>query len=234
MATFQEIIDQCWKTAEDTGWHDSPFNWSVRMGNVHSEISEAFDAHRKGGQEPTRIWYSRTDRFNGNYVLLRDVTIIQKIELATIPDYWPFEKPPKPEGVPAELADALIWLFDACRIRDIQIEDTMDRQIVMGGSLPQRTLYEVQQFSVLFAEPMHWLDKQPHFPSDITLMHAHLSAIQEYPFEDTDNIVHQQIARFIWFVLFVARNFNIDLEKAITEKLVYNAYRDYRHGDLPY
>ena len=142
---------------------------------------------------------------------------------------------PKPEGVPSELADVAIWFFDACQIRNISIESVMDHQVTPAETLRTKPLSEVIEWSEVFARnKLRWSEKMAHFQTDINILHSDLALIQTFDVEDTDNILHQQLARFIWRLFFMCHRFNIDLETAILEKLEYNRGREYRHGHLPY
>ena len=236
MATFYEIINQCWQTAEDTGWHDNPFNWENRIGNIHSELSEAFDAHRKGGQEPTKTWWSKTlrshtDQKKQMFIAGQPNRVIETLEWDRMPIHV---DRPKPEGVPSEFADVAIWFFDACQIRNIPIESVMHNQVTPVETLSTKSLSEVIEWSAVFANKLRWFEKMAHFQTDINILHSDLALIQTFDVEDTDNILHQQLARFIWRLFFMCHRFNIDLETAILEKLEYNKGREYRHGHLPY
>lgn len=124
---FKELMRKCYDTADETGWHDNPFNFVARIGNMHSELSEAFDAYRKGGQDARKMWYTRTTRQTSRIEDMDGIIETKHIYTAENEkaEYFiriPGQKPPKPEGVPAEFADVLIWMMDACQILDIDLE----------------------------------------------------------------------------------------------------------------
>ena len=124
---FNDVAQLCYDVADDTGWHDNAFNFTARIGNIHSEIAEAFDAYRKGGQDTKKKWYTRTSRQSstvddedGKYEIRHIYTseVVNTNHLITLLG----QKPPKPEGVSIELADAMIWILDMAKIMDIDME----------------------------------------------------------------------------------------------------------------
>lgn len=52
--------------------------------------------------------------------------------------YYNAEKPNKPEGVPVELADCIIRIFDFCGKYDIDLEAIIDEKMVYNQSRPHR------------------------------------------------------------------------------------------------
>ena len=82
-----EIAEEAWKNANKVGWHDpredengilrltSTFE---RLGLVHSEVSEAYEAFRKHG---IKAWYGPDDKPEGLESELADI-IIRVCDLA--------------------------------------------------------------------------------------------------------------------------------------------------------
>ena len=52
--SIQDYIDAAHATAVAKGWHDKPRTFGEVCALFHSEISEAFEEHRKGG-DPTAV-----------------------------------------------------------------------------------------------------------------------------------------------------------------------------------
>ena len=46
--TLDELIEESWQTSEDKGWHDKPKTFGDDIALIHSEVSEALEAHRDG------------------------------------------------------------------------------------------------------------------------------------------------------------------------------------------
>jgi NTP pyrophosphatase (non-canonical NTP hydrolase) len=46
--TIDELIEESWQTSEDKGWHDKPKTFGDDVALIHSEVSEALEAHRDG------------------------------------------------------------------------------------------------------------------------------------------------------------------------------------------
>lgn len=48
---IKELQERAYETARDKGWHDKPRDFGTYAALFHSEISEAFEAYRKGEWE---------------------------------------------------------------------------------------------------------------------------------------------------------------------------------------
>lgn len=46
-----ELCQEAFKTAKSKGWHDEPRETGTILALIHSEVSEALEADRKGDQE---------------------------------------------------------------------------------------------------------------------------------------------------------------------------------------
>lgn len=92
--TITALQFRAWKASQDHGFHDEGVTFGDRIALIHSELSEALEDFRKFGS--TAFVY-RTE-----YSLESDTE--------------------KPEGVGAELADAVIRIFDAAEYYGIDLE----------------------------------------------------------------------------------------------------------------
>lgn len=43
-----ELVDEAYLTAKSKGWHDEPVETGTQLALIHSEVSEALEADRKG------------------------------------------------------------------------------------------------------------------------------------------------------------------------------------------
>ena len=128
---FKDLQRLAYNTCDSTGWHDNPFNFEARINNIHSEVSEAFDAYRKHGRNMKATWYSVTRRHQ-DFPQVMETTVLESDDpeiLLKVREGYNFvnigkfpDRPPKPEGVPAELADVIIWIMDACEIMGVDLE----------------------------------------------------------------------------------------------------------------
>ena len=134
---FDSLMEECYKVAKDNGWHDRPFNFGERIGNIHSEVSEAFDEYRKHGEDVRAIDYSVTQ---SGLVSAGDEYRVEYTNTLR------FEDAPtigagmmvKPEGVPVELADVCIWIFDMCVLFDIDLEAVIKQKLDYNRERPYR------------------------------------------------------------------------------------------------
>lgn len=94
MNTITDYQLRAWKTAEAHGFHQESTTFGDRIALIHSELSEALEDYRALGDEALRY---------------RSV-------------YSPETDTVKPEGVGAELADAVIRIFDAAEHYGIDLE----------------------------------------------------------------------------------------------------------------
>lgn len=112
---LRQIQHQCWKTAEDHGWHE-PKSWWGEDGErvaspgelialIGTESSEMLEALRDSG-DPTTTWYRESDK--------------------------------KPEGVPYEGADVIVRVFDAFGIWGIDGADALLEKMGFNDSRPMR------------------------------------------------------------------------------------------------
>jgi NTP pyrophosphatase (non-canonical NTP hydrolase) len=48
---INQLCKEAYKTAKSKGWHDEPRETGTLLALIHSEVSEALEADRKGDQE---------------------------------------------------------------------------------------------------------------------------------------------------------------------------------------
>lgn len=112
---LRQIQEQCWRTAEEHGWHE-PKAWfreeNERVASpgelialIGSESSEMLEALRDTG-DPTTTWYRDSDK--------------------------------KPEGVPYEGADVIVRVFDAFGIWGVDGADALLEKMEFNETRPYR------------------------------------------------------------------------------------------------
>lgn len=102
---INEIQKEIHKNAVDHGWWDEDRSFGELIALCHSELSEALEEYRKGNM-PTERYY--TDKNGTEY----------SMNPSGNPDM-------KPEGIPSELADAVIRIMDMCGRYGIDLEATI-------------------------------------------------------------------------------------------------------------
>lgn len=108
MQTLLELQQRAWETSEKHGFHGDDVTFGDRIALIHSELSEALEDFRARGEEAflPRVEYSS--------------------ETGT----------PKPEGVGAELADAIIRIFDTAEEYGIDLEAVVALKMEYNDSRP--------------------------------------------------------------------------------------------------
>jgi NTP pyrophosphatase (non-canonical NTP hydrolase) len=107
--TIVDLLRESHSTALDKGWWEGDRNFGDQISNFHGEVSEAWEEYRKYGLDPTRFLYPNcTDR------------------------------PGKPEGIAAELADVLIRIADTCAHYDIPLEKAILDKLQYNKTRPYR------------------------------------------------------------------------------------------------
>ena len=113
---LNELRDICYKQAVKHGWHETTRSVGDLIALMHSELSEALEEHRKG-KKPDEVYY--------NDPPLGDPHALHKAYS-------------KPEGIPIELADVIIRIFDFCGRYDIDIDKAIALKIAYNDLRPYR------------------------------------------------------------------------------------------------
>ena len=109
---IKTLVNESYTNAKDHGWHDKTRTIGDLICLMHSELSEALEEHRKG-KTPQEIYYVEK-----NPILLG--------------------APIKPEGIPIELADCIIRIFDFCGLHNIDLEKALSLKMEYNKTRPYR------------------------------------------------------------------------------------------------
>ncbi len=127
MSSIKDLVREAYETAKEKGWHDLPATFGDRIALCHSELSEALEAYRSND----------TPAFNPIEPLYRSTTsgLLTRAKEEYFA-YSPSDKQVseklvqnKPEGVPAELADVCIRIFDLCGLMGIDLERALKEKM---------------------------------------------------------------------------------------------------------
>jgi len=105
--TIRELMDESWQHAENKGFHAANKTFAEDCALFHSEISEALEEYRNG-HKPNEIYYHPAD-----------LGLVKK-----------------PEGVPIELADVLIRIFDVSKTHGIDLEAALRLKLKYNRGRP--------------------------------------------------------------------------------------------------
>jgi NTP pyrophosphatase (non-canonical NTP hydrolase) len=112
MQSINEYVVASYNNAKDHGWHDQSRTIGDLICLMHSELSEALEEHRKG-RTPQEIYYVSRNPAGK-------------------------EPPSKPEGIPIELADCIIRIFDFCGLHNIDLEEALSLKMKYNETRPYR------------------------------------------------------------------------------------------------
>ncbi|MEK5415114.1 hypothetical protein BSK49_19320 [Paenibacillus odorifer] len=120
MKTINELVNEAHCNAVDKGWWVEERSFGEIIALIHSEASEALEDFRNG-KKPTEVWYEEKSAFG---------MTLTRLEMAD--DTW------KPCGIPSELADIVIRVFDACGRYGIDLEQAIKEKMAYNATRPQR------------------------------------------------------------------------------------------------
>ena len=140
MGEWQEQIRQWairkgWRS--ELGERDRTFGDEIAL--VVSELAEALEAFRECG-DATKVWYTYTlrhDSLTSDGVEFKNLTASQVYRL-TGKDPEELGLTPKPEGVPTELADTLIRIFDMAAEYGLNMDFEVARKMAYNEGRERR------------------------------------------------------------------------------------------------
>ncbi|GGH16661.1 hypothetical protein [Paenibacillus segetis] len=119
MKTINELVHEAHSNAVSKGRWEEHRTFGELIALMHSELSEALEDFRNN--EPITInWYEKKE--DGRV----------RTEVIQIDDTW------KPCGIPSELADVVIRVFDACGRYGIDLEEAIQEKMAYNATRPQR------------------------------------------------------------------------------------------------
>lgn len=129
---LNEFANEVHGTALVHGWWDDWPNFPEIVALIHSELSEALEEYRKGR---AMIWYACEED--------QDCPLICNPQDEHDCLNYGREKEckyrnPKPEGLPIELADAILRILDYCACAGIDIEEALTLKNAYNQSRPYR------------------------------------------------------------------------------------------------
>ena len=111
--TLNELRDEAHRIAREKGWWEEERTFGDMVALGHSEWSEALEEYRNH-HEPTEVYYG------------------------PVPFPFPFGKPNKPLGIPIELADVLIRVFDMAGFYGIDLDEAVRLKTEYNKTRPYR------------------------------------------------------------------------------------------------
>lgn len=118
--SINELVKEAHGNAVSKGWWDEERSFGEIIALIHSEASEALEDYRKGNH-PGNVWYDRRFPEGG----IQTVLVME-------------HDTDKPCGIPSELADIVIRVFDACGRYEINLEEAIREKMAYNTTRPQR------------------------------------------------------------------------------------------------
>jgi len=192
---IRELVREAHSNAVSKGWWQEDRTYGELIALVHSEVSEALEDYRDG-KGYNEVWYEY--KVNGN---LR-ISKIFHIDTGTGELILG-----KPCGIPSELADICIRIFDISGKYDWEQE--LEVAVL--------TRWHIEKERESFAESLTGIH---HDLSESWIKHRHGNRLSPI----------RNLAYAILAVIHLCGRYEIDLDKAIAEKMAYNSTRSQRHG----
>ncbi|QMV44448.1 nucleoside triphosphate pyrophosphohydrolase family protein [Cohnella cholangitidis] len=117
MKSINELVKEAHQNAINKGWYEEPHSFGEVIALMHSELSEALEDHRNG-RGLTEIWYENKEL---------------KTRL-----HSPVSADCKPCGIPTELADTVIRIFNFCGHVGIDLEAVIHEKMAYNATRPKR------------------------------------------------------------------------------------------------
>jgi NTP pyrophosphatase (non-canonical NTP hydrolase) len=124
--SINKLVREAHANAVAKGWWEEDRSFGELIALIHSEASEALEDFRKG-HKPTEVWYEH--KINGELVISRE-RFIQTGSGELVMG--------KPCGIPSELADIVIRVFDACGRYCIDLEKAIKEKMAYNATRPIR------------------------------------------------------------------------------------------------
>lgn len=111
---FARMQEEVKHLNQSKGWYDTRRTFAEDVALLHSEVSEALEEYRRHGTEDRTVQPTASANVNERL------------------------HPPRPLGVPSELADVLIRLLDTCERYEIDLVKAFDEKMKYNWNRPYR------------------------------------------------------------------------------------------------
>ena len=123
MKSINELVQEAHQNAVSKGWWEEDRSLPELICLMHSELSEALEDYRNG-YEPTEMYYV----FKGNKY--EEIDVLYSVEIEGRLKKSEF----KPCGIPSELADVVIRIFDTCGRYGIDLEAVINEKMAYNAT----------------------------------------------------------------------------------------------------
>ncbi len=209
---WNRLAEEMHQNAIDHGWYEHSPSMTSVLTNIHSELSEAWEAYR---DHRPMVYYPCSERG-----MCSDELIVNQSCSWLNPDENGDCKgrSNKPEGIAIELADAVIRMLDTCGHEQLDIAAAMEHTPALMNSYARTFL---RQENASFADLLAYLHEV------VSCAHAEYRVTPDKPDRNTESYFAECI---LLIESYIARNSDTSLAECIRLKHAYNRTRAYRHG----
>ena len=186
---YNTLAREAHENAVAHGWWDEDRPFAEIIGLIHFELSKALEEYRDG-RELNEIYYPTKS------MLLPSQT-------------------PKPEGIPIELADAMIRVLDFLEHEKVDIDGWIKESHAREAWIPDHITAEMDNPPGLIAA-VHWMASASY-------------ALSRSIYRVTSNYWLMLILMLVKIQEFCDNN-EIDIKRALEIKMDYNKTRPHKHG----
>lgn len=211
------LAEDVHQNAVDHGWYEQAPSMTSVLTNIHSELSEAWEAyrdHRPMLCSGCALGLSCTDATFGGLVCPE-----RSIEAADASAPC-MHATGKPEGIAIELTDAVIRMLDTCGHEQLDINAAMESAPALMNSYA-RSFLRHESATTSFADLLAYLHEV------VSCAHVEYRVTQDKAERHTESYFAECI---LLISDYVTRNTNTTLMECIQLKHAYNLTRPYRHG----
>jgi NTP pyrophosphatase (non-canonical NTP hydrolase) len=123
ISDIARLIEEAHKNAVDHGWWEEPKSFGELIALIHTELSEALEEHRNH-IDPKLTYYSGSHDTEAGTLIIKSP--------------YPVPEASKPEGIPSELADVVIRVFDICGYYGINLEAAIKEKMEYNKTRPYK------------------------------------------------------------------------------------------------
>lgn len=118
---INELVKEAHKNAKAHGWWDEDRSFGEQIALMHSELSEALEDYRDG-RDTVEVYYE---------CKIADICMRDESSCCGCSDA-------KPCGIPTELADTVIRIFDTCGRYGIDLESAIKQKMAYNETRPYK------------------------------------------------------------------------------------------------
>ena len=168
-------------------------------------------------------WWD-SDRSDGEVIVLFHSELSETLEAMRVKPLNATQVSEQKDKIAEELSDFMIRVFDYCGKKEIDLELEISKQIAFIGDISINDLMEESDtlYDILDLKPANKVDM-------LAFAHAKLGDFYwEKVYNGEDN--YESLIESLFVVILLAKQFEIDLEKAIADKMERNKLRPMKHG----